>query len=310
MPIPEKGNDLCRLSAKDIIYRTVCEWIITGVLRPGEKILDSELARHFSVSRTPVREALQVLESQKLICVRPGRATVVAELDVDDIEKCYRPLAAIQGLAAELACGRLTEEALAALEEAHAGFAAACGADIAVGEAQPLGLDLAFGGPYLGYMAANKAMFRKLPGRIVGQTHDAEGNTGYVLTLTAREQHIRREKASSNICSNQALCAFAAGVYLSAMGAEGLRQAAKLSMSKAHYLACELEKIGMPRIHAGEYFHEFVCKCEKPEAVLKALDENGILGGLPVRDGILWCVTELVTREELDRAVSIIKEVC
>ena len=83
MPIPEKGNDLCRLSAKDIIYRTVCEWIITGVLRPGEKILDSELARHFSVSRTPVREALQVLESQKLICVRPGRATVVAELDVE-----------------------------------------------------------------------------------------------------------------------------------------------------------------------------------------------------------------------------------
>ena len=84
MPIPEKGNDLCRLSAKDIIYRTVCEWIITGVLRPGEKILDSELARHFSVSRTPVREALQVLESQKLICVRPGRATVVAELDVEE----------------------------------------------------------------------------------------------------------------------------------------------------------------------------------------------------------------------------------
>ena len=187
---------------------------------------------------------------------------------------------------------------------------AACGADVAVGEAQPLGLDIAFGGPYLGYMAATKAMFRKLPGRIVGQTHDVDGNVGYVLTLTAREQHIRREKASSNICSNQALCAFAAGVYLSAMGAEGLRQAAKLSMSKAHYLACELEKIGMPRIHAGEYFHEFVCKCEKPEAVLKALDENGILGGLPVEGGLLWCVTELVSRDELDRAVSIIKEVC
>lgn len=132
MPIPEKGNDLCRVSAKDIIYRTVCEWIITGVLQPGEKILDSELARHFNVSRTPVREALQILESQKLICVRPGRATVVAELDVDDIEKCYRPLAEIQGLAAELACAHLTEEALEALEEAYTGFAAACGADDAV----------------------------------------------------------------------------------------------------------------------------------------------------------------------------------
>ena len=187
---------------------------------------------------------------------------------------------------------------------------AECGADIAVGEAQPLGLDISFGGPYLGYMAATKAMFRKLPGRIVGQTHDVDGNVGYVLTLTAREQHIRREKASSNICSNQALCAFAAGVYLSAMGAEGLAQAAKLSMSKAHYFAAELEKIGLPRVHTGEYFHEFVTRCEDPEKVLKALDENGILGGLPVKDGILWCVTELVSKEELDRAVAVIKEVC
>lgn len=187
---------------------------------------------------------------------------------------------------------------------------AACGADIAVGEAQPLGLDIAFGGPYLGYMAASKAMFRKLPGRIVGQTHDVEGNVGYVLTLTAREQHIRREKASSNICSNQALCAFTAGVYMSAMGAEGLQQAAKLSMSNAHYFAGQLEKIGLKRAHSGEYFHEFVTKCDNPEKVLKALDKNDILGGLPVEGGILWCVTEMVSREELDRAVEIIKEVC
>ena len=186
---------------------------------------------------------------------------------------------------------------------------AACGADIAVGEGQPLGLDLSFGGPYLGFMAATKAMFRKLPGRIVGQTHDAEGKVGYVLTLTAREQHIRREKASSNICSNQALCAFTAGVYLSAMGPQGLRQAAVQSMSKAHYLAEELGKIGLPRIHGGEFFHEFVTACPKTEAVLRALDENGILGGLPVEGGILWCATELVSRQELDRAVSIVKEV-
>ena len=186
---------------------------------------------------------------------------------------------------------------------------AACGADIAVGEAQPLGLDLAFGGPYLGYMAANKAMFRKLPGRIVGQTHDAAGNEGYVLTLTAREQHIRREKASSNICSNQALCAFIAGVYMTAMGADGMKQAAALCLSKARYFAAELEKIGLPRAHGGEFFHEFVTRCENPEKVLRALDENGILGGLPVQDGILWCVTEVVTKEELDRAVNVIKEV-
>ena len=187
---------------------------------------------------------------------------------------------------------------------------AACGADIAVGEGQPLGLDVAFGGPYLGFMAATKAMFRKLPGRIVGQTHDTEGNVGYVLTLTAREQHIRREKASSNICSNQALCALTAGVYLTAMGDDGLRQAARLSLSKAHYLAGELEKIGLKRLHSGEFFHEFVTTCSNTEAVLEALDKAGILGGLPVENGILWCVTEMVSREELDKAVAIIKEVC
>ena len=179
---------------------------------------------------------------------------------------------------------------------------AACGADVAVGEAQPLGLDIAFGGPYLGYMAATKAMFRKLPGRIVGQTHDVDGNVGYVLTLTAREQHIRREKASSNICSNQALCAFTAGVYMTAMGADGLKQAAVNSMSKAHYFAGELEKIGLKRVHSGEYFHEFVTSCG---------DAEKILGGLPIGDGkILWCVTELVSKDQLDRAVAIIKEVC
>lgn len=187
----------------------------------------------------------------------------------------------------------------------------ACGADVAVGEAQPLGLDISFGGPYLGYMAATKAMFRKLPGRIVGQTRDVDGNIGYVLTLTAREQHIRREKASSNICSNQALCAFTAGVYMTAMGAEGLKQAATLSMSKAHYFAGELEKIGLKRVYSGEYFHEFVTQCGNPEKVLAALDKNGILGGLPLEGGqILWCVTELVSREELDHAIAIIKEVC
>ena len=184
-----------------------------------------------------------------------------------------------------------------------------CGADVAVGEGQPLGMELGFGGPYLGFMAATKAMFRKLPGRIVGQTHDKAGRTGYVLTLTAREQHIRREKASSNICSNQALCALTAAVYLTAMGPDGLRQAATLSMSKAHYLAGELEKLGMKRLHAGEFFHEFVTTCPDTDKVLKALDANGILGGLPVEGGILWCATEVVSREELDRAVSIIKGV-
>ena len=158
-------------------------------------------------------------------------------------------------------------------------------------------------------MAPKNALFRKHPGRIVGQTPAAAGNVGYVLTHTAREQVIRTEKASTNICSNQALCAFIAVMYMTAMGADGMKQAAALCLSKARYFAAELEKIGLPRAHGGEFFHEFVTRCENPEKVLRALDENGILGGLPVQDGILWCVTEVVTKEELDRAVNVIKEV-
>ncbi|MGM9573198.1 MAG: aminomethyl-transferring glycine dehydrogenase subunit GcvPA [Hominicoprocola sp.] len=186
-----------------------------------------------------------------------------------------------------------------------------CGADIVVADGQPLGLDTAFGGPYLGIMATTNAMTRKLPGRIVGETHDVDGERGYVLTLSAREQHIRREKASSNICSNQALCAFTAGVYMAAMGADGMKQCAKLCVSKAHYFASELEKIGCRLKYDGEFFHEFVTEagadCQK--RILDALAAEGILGGQCVDGGILWCVTELVSRETLDRAVAIVKEV-
>lgn len=184
------------------------------------------------------------------------------------------------------------------------------GADVAVGEGQPLGMPLAFGGPYLGFMACKEAMQRKLPGRIVGQTVDVDGKTGYVLTLQAREQHIRREKASSNICSNQALCALCAAVYLSAMGAKGLSEAATLSTSKAHYLAKELCKIeGVDLVYKGDFFNEFVTTLPETGKVLKALDKAGILGGLPVDEGVLWCCTEKQTKEELDRAVAIVKEV-
>ena len=184
------------------------------------------------------------------------------------------------------------------------------GADIAVGEAQPLGMPLSYGGPYLGYMATTTKLMRKLPGRIVGQTIDAKGERAFVLSLQAREQHIRREKASSNICSNQALCALTAGLYLAAMGPKGLQQAAKQSMAKAHYLARELCAIdGVTLAHSGEYFHEFVTLMPKTDEVLKALEEKDILGGLPVEGGILWCATEKISKEQLDKAVAIVKEV-
>ena len=184
------------------------------------------------------------------------------------------------------------------------------GADFAVGEGQPLGLPLAFGGPYLGFMASVDAMKRSLPGRIVGQTVDHNGKTGYVLTLQAREQHIRREKASSNICSNQALCALAVGIYLSAMGSEGLKNVATQCYSKAHYMAQKLSEAGF-EIENEEFFHEFVTSSDKKSSdILKALDDEGILGGLPLDDNrILWCCTEMNSKSDIDKAVAIVKEV-
>ena len=188
---------------------------------------------------------------------------------------------------------------------------AECGADVAVGEAQPLGMPLSYGGPYLGYMATLNKHLRKLPGRIVGETVDGEGRRAFCLALQAREQHIRREKASSNICSNQALCALTAGVYVSAMGPVGMAQAAKQSMAKAHYLANELCKIpGVTLKFTGEYFHEFVTEMPKADEVLKALENADILGGLKIEEGVLWCATEKVTKADMDKAVAIVKEVC
>jgi glycine dehydrogenase subunit 1 len=176
-----------------------------------------------------------------------------------------------------------------------------------------LGLPLAFGGPYLGFMTSTGSMMRKLPGRIVGQTTDHDGNRCYVLTLQAREQHIRREKASSNICSNEALCAMTASVYLAAMGPKGLAQVAQSSASHAHYLAEKLAGVPGFALRSGDkpFFHEFLTDCPMDaDALCAALAEKGILAGLPVDGGILWCCTELNSREEIDQLVEAIGEVC
>lgn len=182
------------------------------------------------------------------------------------------------------------------------------GADIAVGDGQELGLPLSFGGPYMGFMTCREKLMRKLPGRIVGETEDSRGNRCFVLTLQAREQHIRREKASSNICSNEALCTMACGAYMAAMGPSGLKEAASQCYAKAHYLAGKLEKIGYTRKYKAPFFDEFLTDSPfPPKEVEKRLAAEGILGGLPAGEGILWCATEMNSKGDMDRLVSILE---
>lgn len=185
------------------------------------------------------------------------------------------------------------------------------GADVAVGDAQPFGMPLSFGGPYLGFMTATQEMARKLPGRIAGETTDVDGKRAFVLTLQAREQHIRREKASSNVCSNQALCALTATAYLTVMGPQGLVDVAEQCYAKAHYAAQEICKIeGFQLKYPQEFFHEFVTTSPiDPQELNRRLAEKGILGGYPVDGGILWCVTEMNSKEDIDQLVVALKEV-
>lgn len=186
-----------------------------------------------------------------------------------------------------------------------------CGADIAVAEGQPLGMPLSYGGAYLGILTCDAKMSRRMPGRVVGQTVDKNGKTAYVLTLQAREQHIRREKALSSICSNQALCATTAVVYLAMMGKTGMKQVAEACVSKAHYLAKQLTAIdGVKLKYKGEFFHEFTLETEKyTKAAERKLDKMGILGGYKVNaTDSIWCVTEKASREVLDQVVAVFKE--
>ena len=193
----------------------------------------------------------------------------------------------------------------------------AYGADIAVGEAQPLGVGLNYGGPYIGYFACRKSHVHKMAGRLVGETVDVEGQRGYVLTLSAREQHIRRERATSNICTNQALCALASAVYLSVLGKSGLRAVAELCYHKAHYLASKIDMLeGYELATRSPFFNEFVIRCPRPAAEINAaLLQAGIIGGLDLgrldqrreRD-MLLCATEVHSRHMLDHLVDALEE--
>ena len=186
------------------------------------------------------------------------------------------------------------------------------GADIACGDAQSLGIPMTYGGPYVGYLACVNAHVRKLPGRIVGATTDVDGKRAFVLTLQAREQHIRREKANSNICSNQSLMALYVTIYMSVMGHKGISEACSLSYSGAHYLAQQLVATGKCAMAFDKpFFNEFAVKTTVPaQQVLEALLAEGILGGVRIADDMLLiCVTEQRTKEQIDRFVEIVNNI-
>jgi glycine dehydrogenase subunit 1 len=190
------------------------------------------------------------------------------------------------------------------------------GADVVVAEGQPLGAGLNFGGPYLGVFASRQKFVRKMPGRLVGETTDTEGRRGYVLTLNTREQHIRREKATSNICTNQGLVALMAAMYLAYMGKSGLRTVAEQCYHKAHYAASAIDGLpGFKVLNQENFFNEFVVACPRPVAEInKALLDKGILGGYNLgldypkaKNQSLFCVTEMNSRQQIDHLVESLK---
>jgi len=192
------------------------------------------------------------------------------------------------------------------------------GADIATGEGQSFGIPLSFGGPYLGLFATKKEYLRQMPGRLVGETVDRDGKTGYVLTIATREQHIRRERATSNICTNESLCALTATIYLSLVGKNGLRELAKLNLSRAEYAKNKLSKIkGINLKFPSATFNEFVIELNKnAEVVAKKLHKKGVLPGLPLgryypelKNCLLVTVTEMNTKEEIDLLAGELKKV-
>ena len=185
------------------------------------------------------------------------------------------------------------------------------GADIVVGEGQSFGIPVNFGGPYLGFMGVKSFLLKKIPGRICGMTTDSKGNKGFVLTFQAREQHIRRERATSNITTNVALMAIASTIYLALMGRNGLINVAKLSYSRAHLLHNKLKNMGFEPLNKKPFYNEFIMKAPSRslENISSNLLKNGILGGLNLaEDKILICCTEMNTVQDIESYVSIIKE--
>jgi glycine dehydrogenase subunit 1 len=191
----------------------------------------------------------------------------------------------------------------------------ALGVDIAVGEGQSFGMPLQFGGPGLGFLAGRNAHVRQMPGRLVGQTRDSAGRRAYCLTLATREQHIRRERATSNICTNHSLCALAATAYLSLMGRQGLRELAARNVELAHQAQSALEAVGIKCRFKGQFFNEFTVVVRDPQATLELAEKHGMLAGLTLGHdypelgtSLLVSITEMNTPSDIERLCEVIAE--
>lgn len=282
--------------------------LVSATLDPGVRAVVDTYARYHGVmidtieandgvtSREDLESKLAQGDVAGVIVAIPNYYGIVEDYTGwADVIHAAKALFIVNGIAGDLASLRTPGE---------------WGADIAVGDAQSLGIPLSFGGPYLGYMCTRKALMRKMPGRIVGATTDEAGQRVFVLTLQAREQHIRREKATSNICSNQGLMALYVTIYMSLMGAEGLREVNSRGYAGAHYLAARLAETGKMSLRYPDrpYLNEFVMRTTVPAAdIINACAAKGILAGVKIaEDELLIAVTEMQTREEMDKFVNTI----
>ena len=285
--------------------KKVTKVLVTGCMNPLTfEVLETYALHHgIELEVLPIRDGTTSLDDVKARLAEGGVAGVMVQQPniygiVEDFsgfaDACHeqKALFIMDSVAADLAVLKTPGE---------------WGADIAVGDGQSLGIPMLFGGPYVGYMCCTEKLIRKMPGRIVGMTKDSRDQRAFVLTLQAREQHIRRQKATSNICSNQSLMALFVTIYCSLMGKQGLKEAAQLSYAGAHYLCDELLKTG--RFHLAfdkPFFNEFYVKYDGDvDALYQRFIKEGILGGIRLEEGILFAVTEKRTKEEIDNLVKI-----
>ena len=279
--------------------------LVSASLNPRtRKVLDTYALHHgIELGTIALKDGVTDLDDLKKLLAEGGVAGVIVQQPnvygiVEDFtgfaEACHeqKALFVMDSVAADLAVLKTPGE---------------WGADIAVGDGQSLGIPMQFGGPYVGYMCCTEKLIRKMPGRIVGMTKDNRDQRAFVLTLQAREQHIRRQKATSNICSNQSLMALFVTIYLSLMGKQGMKEAAQLSYAGAHYLCDELLKTNrFSLVYAKPFFNEFYVKYDGDiDTLYQRFIDAGFLGGVKFDNGILFAVTEKRTKEEIDNLVKI-----